>query len=193
MIQITTIIENLKDAIKGEKIAKEKYTLFAENAYKEGLMMISNLFNAISSAESIHIKNHLKAIEKITKEPVIEEQIYQIDYDQIKNTIKSTRENLIQAITSETFEFKIMYKSYIKNAKKENTFLAEFSFNLARKAEIVHSKLFIEYLKKIDNRNRIEAQDIYVCQICGNVEIGKPPNMCPICEHGQEFFKKSIV
>ena len=69
-------------------------------------------------------------------------------------------------------------------------YLAEFSFNLARNAELVHKKLFEKYLKKLDNNEEIEDIDIYVCQICGNVELNNPPKVCTICDHDQMFFKK---
>ena len=152
--------------------------------------MISNLFSAISSAEGIHVKNHLKALEKIRNSKVIIEDIVHIDTQQLQNNVKSTRENLLQAIAGETYEFKKMYKTFIKNARYNNLYLAEYSFNLARKAEKVHSKLFKKFLKNLDNGNHTEKQDLYVCQICGNVELGEPPRICPVCEHDQKFFKK---
>jgi rubrerythrin len=189
---MSIVIENLKEAIIGESTAEIKYKLFAEKATKEGFNEISKLFNAISTAEAIHIKNHLKAIEKITERPVDLNSFVKIDQNKLKESVKSTRENLIQAISGETFEFKKMYKAFLKNAKKFDTYLAEFSFNLARSAEIVHSKLFIKYLKKLDNNEKIKDLDIFVCQICGNVELGTPPKICPICGHEQIFFKKFI-
>ena len=45
-------------------------------------------------------------------------------------------------------------------------------------------------MKKLDNNEEIKDLDIFVCQICGNVELGAPPKICPICEHEQIFFKK---
>ena len=59
---MSIVIENLKEAIVGESTAEIKYKLFAEKASKEGFNEISKLFNAISTAEAIHIKNHLKAL-----------------------------------------------------------------------------------------------------------------------------------
>jgi rubrerythrin len=38
----------------------------------------------------------------------------------LKGKVENTRNNLIQAIAGETFKFKKMYKSYSKDAKKEN-------------------------------------------------------------------------
>lgn len=191
MIFISVVIENLKEAIIGESNAKRKYELFAEKALNEGFSEIAHLFKAISTAESIHIKNHLKAIEEITKKSVDLNALVNIEENVLKKQVKNTRNNLIQAIAGETFEFKKMYKGFMKNAKKNDVYLAEFSFDLARMAEIVHSKLYIRFLKKLDKKEPFEDIDIYVCRICGNVELGKIPKICPNCEHDQKFFMKA--
>ena len=187
---MSIVIENLKEAIMGESNAKRKYEFFAEKAESENFSEIAHLFRAISYAESKHIKNHLKALSKITNTEVNVEDIIKIDDNELKKQIDTIRNNLIQAISGETFEFKKMYKAFKKNAKKQDEFLAEFSFNLARKAEIVHSKLYIRYLKLQDKKINILPVDIYVCIICGNVELRNPPKICPNCEHAQNFFKK---
>lgn len=190
MIQISIIIDNLKEAIIGESTAKAKYTLFALKAKEEGHMEIAHLFTAISFAEEIHIKNHLKAYEKISDTKIDMEELVKIDEIELQKKVEDTRNNLIQAIAGETYEFRKMYRSFMKNAKKMNTYLAEFSFNLARNAENVHRKLYIDYLKMLDENRMRENEDIYVCQICGNVEIGKLPSTCSICDHDKKFFKK---
>jgi len=191
VIFISVVIENLKEAIIGESNAKRKYELFAEKALNEGFPEIALLFKAISTAESIHIKNHLKAIEEITKKSVDLNAIVNIEENILKKQVRNTRNNLIQAIAGETFEFKKMYKGFMKNAKKNDVYLAEFSFDLARMAEIVHSKLYIRFLKKLDKKESFEDIDIYVCRICGNVELKKIPKICPNCEHDQKFFMKT--
>ena len=56
---MSEVIDNLKAAINGESNARRKYELFAERAIEENLPEIANLFKATSSAESLHIKNHL--------------------------------------------------------------------------------------------------------------------------------------
>ena len=62
------IIENLKEAINGESNAKRKYELYAEQATIENLPEVAKLFKAVAHAESIHIKNHLKALSLLTNE-----------------------------------------------------------------------------------------------------------------------------
>jgi rubrerythrin len=187
---MSSVVKNLREAVIGEKNAQIKYKLFAQKAAKEGFNEISKLFNAISGAEAIHIKNHLKAIEKITNDSVDLASINNIERQNLEKTVKSTRENLIEAISGESFEFKKMYKAFIKTARRNNIFLAEFSFDLARRAEKVHKKLLENFLEKLENNEKYTGDDIFVCQICGNVELGVPPKVCSICGHEKMFFKK---
>ena len=151
--------------------------------------MIAKLFKTVSKAEEIHIKNHLQALKKITNKPHTLQSI--ISSKDLNLTIesKSTRKNLMDAITGETYEFKNMYKKYIRNAKKKDIYLAEFSFDLARKAERVHSELFTKYLKLLEKGKVIEQIPIFLCIICGNVELDQAPLICPNCDHYQQFFE----
>ena len=187
---MSAIIENLKEAIKGESNAKRKYEIYAERAREEYLPEIAHLFKAISTAEAIHIKNHIRAIEVITNSKVHIEDFMEVKEDALKNNTKGTKSNLIDAINGETYETKHMYKNFIKNSKKEGNEVAELSFSLARKAEKVHAKIFSNYLKKLEKNEIIDKKKIIVCQICGNVEFGVPPSVCPICDHTQKFFKE---
>jgi len=185
-----SIIENLKEAINGESNAKRKYELFAERAEQENLPEIAHLFKAISTAEAIHIKNHIRALTVITNAEVSLEDFVNVNEEILKDGVKDTISNLIEAINGETYETKQMYRKFVKNAKKEGNEVAELSFLLAKKAEKVHAKIFSRYLKKLEKNQKIDKKKIYVCQICGNVEFKTPPLVCPICDHSQKFFKE---
>ncbi len=187
---MSLVIENLKDAIKGESNAKRKYEMFAEQAEKEGLPEISHLFKAVSFAESIHIKNHLKSLSIITKHEGKLEDIVKLNEEKIKSFIKDTSSNLINAIEGELYETNEMYKNFVKNAKKSSSDVAELSFSLARNAEKVHAKLYSQDLKTLDKNAKFESLNIYVCTICGNVEVGALPKKCFLCGHENTFFEK---
>ncbi|MFX1257650.1 MAG: rubrerythrin family protein [Promethearchaeota archaeon] len=184
------IIDNLKEAINGESNAKRKYELFAKQAARENFPEIANLFKAISSAEGIHIKNHLKALSVITGSEINPKDFVKIDENELKSHVKNTKSNLIDAINGETFETKKMYKQFVKNSKKEGYDAAELTFTLAQKAERVHARIYSKFLKILEKNKLFRTMDIYVCQICGNVEFEKAPSICPLCEHTQKFFKK---
>ncbi len=187
---MSIVIENLKEAIKGESNAKRKYELFAERADKENLPEISHLFKAVSIAESIHIKNHLKALSVITHSTIKLEEIVIINEEELKKKTDTTKSNLLDAIEGEIYETKKMYKTFVKNSKKNNNDVAELSFTLAKKAEKVHANLFRKYHKFLIEGKPIIKVDLFICQICGNVELNKAPLICPICDHDQKFFNK---
>jgi rubrerythrin len=193
LISMNTVIQNLKEAIIGEYTAKRKYELFSKTAIKEKQPMIAKLFKAVSLAEAIHIKNHLRALEKITnKKFKIDEIIVSNDYKLSINP-QFTRDNLMDALSGETYEFKKIYKEFFKNAKKKNIYLAELSFDLARKAERVHSKLFTMYLKNLESGKEINEIPVFICTICGNIELNQAPLVCPNCDHDQQFFKEIFL
>ena len=183
-------MDNLKEAINGESNAKRKYEMFAEIADKENHPQIARLFKAISIAESIHIKNHIKALSVITNSEVNTEKFVKVDEEALKEKIKSTELNLIDAMEGELFETKKMYKNFIKNSKKENKAVAELTFTLARKAEKKHASLYRKYHNLLMNKKPIEVLDLFICQICGNVELDNAPDVCPICDHSKNFFQK---
>jgi len=187
---MSIVIENLKEAIKGESNAKRKYELYAEQAVKENLEEIGHLFNAVAFAESIHIKNHFKALSTLLNSEVDVNDFVEINEDELKKKVKDTRSNLIDAINGETYEFKVMYKNFMKNTRKNKEDVAELSMDLARKAENVHKKLYYKFLKMLEKNQKFEPIEIYVCQICGNVELENAPNTCPICDHSQKYFIK---
>lgn len=173
----------------GEYTAKKKYEIFSKKAIEEKQPMIAKLFMTISKAEEIHINNHLKSLNKITNNQYKLEEIIGSKESKLLVELNSTRDNLMNAMSGEMYEFKKMYKEYIKNAKKKDIYLAEFSFDLATKAEKVHSKLFRKYLKFLDKGRIIEEIPIFLCKICGNVELNQAPLVCPNCDHDQQFFE----
>lgn len=186
---MTSVVDNLKEAINGESNAKRKYELFSEQAAQEN-PEIALLFKAASYAESLHIKNHLKALSAITKASVNPEDFVKVDDSELKNHVKDTRSNLQEAIDGETYEFKKMYKQFVRNAIKEGDIVSELTFRLAREAEKVHAKLYSNYLKQLEKNKEFEPVEIYVCTICGNIELAPLPDICPICDHDKKFFKK---
>lgn len=60
----------------------------------------------------------------------------------------------------------------------------------ALKAEAVHAKLYQMALEALQQGNDLTEVDFYLCPVCGNIEIGKAPDACPICgAKGERFIK----
>ncbi|MCJ7669890.1 MAG: rubrerythrin family protein [Dehalococcoidia bacterium] len=158
--------QDLRDAFAGESQANRKYLAFATAADKEGYPQVAKLFRAAAEAETIHAHNHLKALKGI----------------------KSTKENLLEAIAGETHEFKTMYPKMLESAKVEGNKEAERSFYLANEVEKIHAQL---YQKLLDNLSAAkETYAYYVCPVCGYTSGKEPPDSCPVCGTKGKMFKK---
>ncbi|MBE0430428.1 MAG: rubrerythrin family protein [Dehalococcoidia bacterium] len=158
--------EHLREAFAGESQANRRYLAFAAAADKEGYPQVARLFRAAAEAETIHAHNHLKALKGV----------------------KTTGENLAEAIAGETHEFKSMYPEMLEAAKAEGHTEAERSFHYANEVEKVHARL---YQKLLDNLG--SSQDncpFYVCPVCGFTSEQEPPDTCPVCGTKGKLFKR---
>jgi rubrerythrin len=187
---MSIVEKNLEEALQGESNAKRKYELYAQKAREKNLPKIAHLFKAISYAESIHIKNHLRALSVIKGSEIKIEDIVTINEEELEQKVKDTATNLQDSVDGEIYETKKMYKTFEKNAASEGKDVAELSFSLARDAEKVHADLFSKYLKMLKKGKDFKQQKIYVCKICGNVEFIETPEICPVCEHSKEFYEE---
>ncbi|MGK2907791.1 MAG: rubrerythrin family protein [Desulfuromonadales bacterium] len=156
---------NLQEAFAGESQANRKYLAFADKAEAEGYKQVARLFRAAAAAETVHAHAHLRAL----------------------GGIKSTTENLQEAIAGETHEFTSMYPQMIKEASSEGFDVALRSFSFANTVEKVHAEL---YQKAFDNLGSNQAVDYYVCKVCGNTLEGEPHGPCPVCHAGPVAFFK---
>jgi rubrerythrin len=159
-------IENAKEAFAGESQANRKYQAFSEKAADEGFKNIATLYKAASEAEAIHAKKLLKVLA----------------------AIEPTAKNLEASIVGETHEFTHMYPDFVKVAEAEGRSDALLAFSHAMKAEQVHANLYNKALDAVKAGHDLGREKIFLCPVCGNIEIGKAPDKCPICGvFGKQF------
>jgi len=158
-------IENLKEAFAGESQANRRYLAFAQKAEQEGYPQIARLFRAAAAAETVHAHNHLKVLKGV----------------------RSTAENLQEAIDGETSEFREMYPRMIAAAQAEGNKEAERTFNFANEVEKIHAALFQKAMKNLADKKMV---DIFVCSICGYTVEGEAPDNCPVCKAVKKFFNR---
>lgn len=156
----------LLEAFAGESQANRKYLAFAEKADQEGYTAAAKLFRAAAAAETVHAHAHLRAL----------------------GGIRTTADNLREALSGETHEFTAMYPQMIEDAASEGFDTAQRSFRFANAVEKVHAAL---YQKAIDNLGlNTAAVDYYVCKLCGNTVEGAPHSPCAVCQAlPAAFFK----
>ena len=160
--------ENLQDAFAGESQANRRYLFFADKVEEEGHPQIARLFRAGAESETVHARNHLKAM----------------------GGVKSTKDNLEAAISGENYEFTRMYPGFIEQAKAENNEDAEISFTWANKVERIHHGLYQKALKALEEGQQLKDEPYFVCQGCGYTVGGEAPERCPICGAPRNMFKR---
>ena len=156
----------LKEAFAGESQANRKYLAFAAKADAEGFSQAAKLFRAAAEAETVHAHAHLRAMKGV----------------------RSTKENLAEAVAGETHEFKSMYPGMIESAKAEGHKEAERSFHFANEVEKIHAGLYQQMLDPLDTAK--DSYSYYVCPVCGFTAEKEAPETCPVCGAKGKMFKK---
>jgi rubrerythrin len=160
--------ENLQEAFAGESQANRKYLAFAKKAEADGLPQIAKLFRAAAEAETIHAHAHLRVL----------------------GGIKTTAENLEEAVAGEAFEFQKMYPEFLAAAQDEGNKPAEFSIKNALAVEEIHHGLYSKALEAVQANSDLPETSIHVCPVCGNTVEGGVPDTCPICNvPGEKFIE----
>jgi len=156
---------NLIEAFAGESQAYQRYLAYAQRAADESKDGIYKLFHAVAASEKIHAQRHASYLK----------------------SIKSTAENLKEAMAGEMQEFKTMYPSMIADAKAEKKTGPEISFSHASEVEKVHHGLF---KRALENPDKFPVNDYFICNACGYIVASEPPKKCPVCGAVKKSFHK---
>jgi len=172
-------IKNLNTAFQGESNAANRYAAFAVKAEEEGLAQVAKLFRAASAAEAIHRDTHKAAIIELSGT---------VDSFKLDPVVPgTTAENLKAAIKGESYERDTMYPEFLAVAKADNARAAIRTLQFAAAAEKEHAML---YQKALDQLGKNDAEDYFVCQICGMTLTELPAKKCPSCRKSRDEYKK---
>jgi rubrerythrin len=162
---MSTSEQNLWEAFAGESQANRKYLAFAQKADRDGYPQVAKLFRAAAEAETVHAHAHLRALD----------------------AVKTTAENLSEAMAGETHEFMNMYPAMIATAKAEDNKRAERTFTYANEVEKIHAAL---YQQALDTLESPAVVDYFVCMTCGYTCESEAPEKCPVCGANHRAFKQ---
>jgi rubrerythrin len=160
---------NLQTAFVAEAKAHFRLLAYSETADEEGLPEVAALFRAVAEAERIHATQNLRLLGEAV--------------------VKDTETNLEASLGREERAAEFFYPQFIRDAEAEADRRAAISFAYARDVEEGHASLYKGAL-----RHMISASTpIYqVCQVCGYIAEGEPPQRCPVCNATQEQFKRVV-
>lgn len=177
---------NIKAALAGESIARNKYTYFADQARKEGDQELAAMFERMAGNESIHAR---------------------IWYTTLHGAIQGNAENLRNAAAGEFQEWSDMYPEFAAIAREEGFEDLANMFERIAEIEKSHEKQFMEALVKFskkaktqeapaasvqeiepeyededeDEDDEPQVKDGYRCTFCGAVHETRL-DVCPVCQ-----------
>lgn len=160
-----TTNENLQTAFAGESQANRKYLAFSKKAEQDGFPNVARLFRTAAEAETIHALAHFQAM----------------------GGVNGTVDNLKAAVEGETYEYTTMYPPMVEQATAEKH-RGRNMLAWAAKAEAVHARLYKLALEAVQQGKDLSEARFYLCPVCGHIELGNPPESCPICGTKREKF-----
>lgn len=180
--------ENLKAALAGESLARNKYTYYALQAKKEGHDDIAEFFGKMADNEREHAK---------------------IWFKMLHGGLGETSANLQDAASSENYEWKSMYPGFAADARAEGLEMLAAMFEKVAAIENDHERSFLEKFLQfktgsgaekplnMENKSSASARSVspvdeasdasasgikkYRCMFCGNLEEIRL-DVCPVCE-----------
>ena len=175
--------KNLLASFAGESQARNRYTMFAKQAKKEGYEQIAGIFMETAENELEHAKRYFRLLEGGEVE---------ITAGYPAGVVGTTAENLEASAAGENMEWTKIYKEAGDIAEQEGLPEAAMQFRTIAKVEEEHEK---RYRKLLDNikTGKVFKRDSPVrwkCRNCGYVMEGtEPPEICPTCNHPKAYFE----
>lgn len=182
-IKGTETEKNLLKAFAGESQARNRYTLFANQAKKEGYEQIAAIFLETADQERIHAKKFFSFLEG---------GVVEITAAYPAGKVGTTAENLKEAAAGENEEYSDLYPGFAAVAEEEGFKQVASAFKIISKAEMTHETRYLKLLALIDDDIVFErdGEVFWYCRKCGYVHKGKkPPKNCPACNHPQAHFQ----
>jgi len=175
--------KNLLLSFAGESQARNRYTYFAGQARKDGLVQIADIFEETANQEKEHAKRFFKFLEGGEVEVVGAFPA---------GVIGSTLENLNAAAAGEHYEHTEMYPGFAKTAREEGFDAMAMVWDAICVAEKQHEKRYRDLATNIQTGAvfKREKPVVWRCRNCGYLHEGLvAPEMCPACAHPQAHFE----
>jgi rubrerythrin len=190
-IVVKETLRNLSKAFIGESQARNRYTLYAKRAEKDGYQQLAAIFLETADHEREHAKWLMRFINQLKEKS--SEDLSMIEVDSVTPTVLGNNvENLKAAIQGETYEFETMYPEFADVAEKEG--LKEIAERLRAigRAEMHHAERYSKLLKQVEDKTIFKKPETvtWICRKCGYEESGdEPPEKCPACQHPRGWYQ----
>ena len=175
--------KNLITSFAGESQARNRYTYFAGQARKEGLVQISMIFEETANQEKEHAKRFFKFLEGGDVE---------VSAAFPAGVIGSTSENLKAAAGGENYEWTTMYPGFAKVARDDGFDAVALVYEAICVAEKQHEKRYNDLRANVEGGKvfKKDKKVVWRCINCGYLYEGEQaPKSCPACAHPQAYYE----
>jgi len=177
--------KNLLRAFAGESQARNRYTISAGLAKKNGLHVIEAVFLFTADQERAHARAFYDYLEKCSGENIAIDGSYPVDlYPTVLEHLRAAQHNEYQ-------EYEHDYTHFAHVAKQEDFPEISHLFSQIARIEQVHGDRFGLFADLLEHGrlfiNETECQ--WMCLNCGYlVTATRPPEQCWVCKHDQGWF-----
>lgn len=183
-IKGTQTEKHLLMAFAGESQARNRYTLFANKAKKDGYEQMAAIFMETAEQERVHAKKFFSFLEGGD---------VQITASFPAGIVGTTAENLMAATAGEKEEWEELYPEFARVAEEEGFKEIAVAFKMIARAEKTHSDRYDKLIASLEADTVFEDGEkvLWYCRKCGYIHEGvKPPKMCPACQHPQSYYER---
>jgi len=183
-------IENLGKAFIGESMARNRYTMYAGLAMKEGYRQIADIFIATAMNELEHAEWNMRMLNSVMEKAGVKSFDPKVEME-VPHMMKTTAENLGAAIAGEHYETTTMYPEFAAVAEKEGFTDVAKRLRSIGTVEAHHESRYMMLLEQVKAGTvfRKSAKVRWVCMKCGYVHEGTvPPVKCPSCDHDRSYY-----
>jgi rubrerythrin len=175
--------QNLLAAFAGESQARNRYTMAAKIAKKEGFEQISAIFMETADNELEHAKVFFRQLEG-------GEATITAGYP--AGVVGGTLEQLKSAAAGERMEWTTLYTGFGDVADQEGFKDASRAFKKIAEVEKWHERRYNKLIEAVQAGTifRKPQTVLWKCRNCGRViEAAEAPEICPSCDHPRAYFE----
>lgn len=187
-MQSETII-NLARAFAGESQARNRYTIYASAARKEGHELLARVFEETAHNELEHAEEFFKFINQLSAHAPVNLRIDAGYPYPLGNTL----ENLAYAAEGEHEEHAEQYPAFAATARREGFGAVAQKFELIAAVELTHYTRFTQF-QQLCSSNQLYCSTepvIWRCINCGHLHFGTEAwSVCPVCQKPQGWAEK---
>ena len=177
--------DNLMRAFAGESQARNRYTISASQAKKQGLQVIEAVFRFTADQEKEHAAIFYEHLSALGGESIHVDGSYPVDFSQdVAKLLRFAQHN-------EYEEFDDVYKNFADKAREEGFLQVAASFDMIARIEQTHGDRFGKFADLLE-QGKLFVSDVetaWMCLECGNILYStNVPEICPVCHHDRGYY-----